>query len=386
MATRWMLWVGYAVVLVIMGNVMVASGSVETRTTEDTPSPWMEPDACHVPQGSHVCNPHAVLSGIGIDAVNAWAEKIQTEVMSNCGSGKAGYELGVLVVSAMEPAPRNAIEQAALVSNRIMDKWGVGNKDCNNGVLLFVSIQDRVIHISTGAGAKKVMTENAIDAVFELARPLLKAEKYDEAVAVAAWKIHEILLKGKSNFFDKWGWVIIGFFVVIALIKFFMPSDYSRCHRHLERLERDRETALKKAERFAATSCPICLEDFKPTSQSEILICGHKFCKSCITRWTQTNRGCPICRTDVNTGEAPNTKSEAEHMVDQEVAFRLNSIHMRYPRIINTALLNTWTTNPRASFTTDPVFQAINAPASSGSSSSFGGGGSYGGGGHGSSW
>ena len=32
----------------------------------------------------------------------------------------------------------------------IMDSWGVGHAECNNGIVLFVSRGDRVMHIATG--------------------------------------------------------------------------------------------------------------------------------------------------------------------------------------------------------------------------------------------
>ena len=32
----------------------------------------------------------------------------------------------------------------------LLDRWGVGYAPCNNGVLLFISINDRVLHIYAG--------------------------------------------------------------------------------------------------------------------------------------------------------------------------------------------------------------------------------------------
>lgn len=43
--------------------------------------------------------------------------------------------------------------------------------------------------------------------------------------------------------------------------------------------------------------CPICLEDNVETPVS--IICNHRFCRACISRWLQNgNTACPVCRND----------------------------------------------------------------------------------------
>ncbi|XP_026478154.1 E3 ubiquitin-protein ligase rnf8-A-like [Ctenocephalides felis] len=49
------------------------------------------------------------------------------------------------------------------------------------------------------------------------------------------------------------------------------------------------------------TTCAICNEMFVKTIA---LNCSHAFCKSCIVRWKQTKKICPICRTKI-TAEVP---------------------------------------------------------------------------------
>ncbi len=45
----------------------------------------------------------------------------------------------------------------------LMDNWGVGYAGCNNGVVLFVSINDRVLHIYAGKGARNKLNDNVLD-------------------------------------------------------------------------------------------------------------------------------------------------------------------------------------------------------------------------------
>lgn len=84
----------------------------------------------------------------------------------------------------------------------------------------------------------------------------------------------------------------------------FLIVSYRECHRRLATLH-----AQQQAGRFDQTSCPICLEDFNTnadenSSDTSLLICGHKFCTSCLDSWfnqqPQSNQRCPICRQDRN--------------------------------------------------------------------------------------
>ncbi len=45
----------------------------------------------------------------------------------------------------------------------IHDYWGVGDKDCNNGIMVMLGIRDRYMYISTGMGVKMVLTDEFIN-------------------------------------------------------------------------------------------------------------------------------------------------------------------------------------------------------------------------------
>jgi uncharacterized membrane protein YgcG len=44
-------------------------------------------------------------------------------------------------------------------ARELHDIWGVGDKHCHNGVLLLISLGDRVLHISTGKGARETLND-----------------------------------------------------------------------------------------------------------------------------------------------------------------------------------------------------------------------------------
>ncbi|XP_060517710.1 uncharacterized protein LOC132696732 isoform X2 [Cylas formicarius] len=62
--------------------------------------------------------------------------------------------------------------------------------------------------------------------------------------------------------------------------------------------------ALKKAEEEKKSpegpSCPICLDPFAADVQIMTTICGHIFCKPCITKVAKSIKKCPTCRKSVN--------------------------------------------------------------------------------------
>lgn len=69
-----------------------------------------------------------------------------------------GYEIAVVTIPSLTfPATGvfTSIEEAAL---QYFNKLGVGNKYRNDGVLIFVSREERLVRIATGSGLEKRLT------------------------------------------------------------------------------------------------------------------------------------------------------------------------------------------------------------------------------------
>jgi Ring finger domain len=48
------------------------------------------------------------------------------------------------------------------------------------------------------------------------------------------------------------------------------------------------------------TICPICMENIKESSNiCRELICSHKYCDECISKWLSTSKRCPVCNIDI---------------------------------------------------------------------------------------
>lgn len=49
------------------------------------------------------------------------------------------------------------------------------------------------------------------------------------------------------------------------------------------------------------TICSICIEDIKQSDNNcRELICSHKYCDECISKWLSTNKRCPVCNIDLD--------------------------------------------------------------------------------------
>jgi hypothetical protein len=55
--------------------------------------------------------------------------------------------------------------------------------------------------------------------------------------------------------------------------------------------------------------CPICLETMSQPARTS---CGHEFCSECIAKVFEFSNRCPMCRTELVTGETPRAEAAAE--------------------------------------------------------------------------
>merc|ERR1712232_853425 len=114
------------------------------------------------------------------------------------------------------------------------------------------------------------------------------------------------------NFLGDYLFVFVWFVVLFrALFRGYHQRQRDRAYARArsELLEMDRAQALALQGRYQATSCPICLENFKSSTVGsddrpiKLLRCGHVFDETCWSEWINSGRGnitkCPICQEDV---------------------------------------------------------------------------------------
>ena len=217
---------------------------------------------------------------------------------------------------------------AEAFARHLHDSWGVGDQTSKGGtgVLVFLSIHDRVMYISRGAALDRILTDSRIDRIITGLKPILRQGRYGEALLETVDAIKSFLQQGEPSLYEKFmillpeviPFLVIGFFLLYVVVSARKQQrdqrEYARVASQLSELDRTRAEALQG--QYQATSCPICLEDFKSTTEGsddlpiKLLRCGHVFDETCWAEWVGSGQGnvskCPICQKDVGTGsEAP---------------------------------------------------------------------------------
>jgi uncharacterized membrane protein YgcG len=331
------------VVLPRHATLGAASGApTSSYRPENFPNPRLDLAECgRGGVASRVCDPGGLLGASHANTVEEFIKTVQRDTESGCG----GFQLAVAVAPRIDAdwptatTPRDKAARAFAMS--LHDAWGVGDRECQNGILVFISKGDRKVFISTGSGAKMSLPPKAIAGVIEKMRSYLRRDDFGGAAEVAVNAIaYELQHAGDGG--GWWGTLetVAGWLVPLSILYLFFrkpdASEYDTARLRAQRL--DRERALARSAAFEQVSCPICLEEFAtPTAQPaeaeaeaaqpppqqpmeqaaepqdrqqqrrrpELLRCGHKFCRDCLEEWLARKNTCPICRQDaVRVGAA----------------------------------------------------------------------------------
>jgi len=106
------------------------------------------------------------------------------EKLLNEAQREKGAELAVVTLSSLEDQP---IESVTLA---YFDKWQIGKKGEDNGVLLLLAIEDREIRIHTGYGVEGVLPDGMAGRIIDQnIIPHLKNEDYDAAIQAGVDRI-----------------------------------------------------------------------------------------------------------------------------------------------------------------------------------------------------
>ena len=291
-----------------------------------------------------------------ISAITTALHKLETNHTLQCDDNQISTEIqmAIVIVNSIQLKGGDydyKLNQAKKLTRTLHDKWGVGNTAClGSGIVLFLSIQDRLIYISAGKGLLQILSTDRIDHIIQEMKPFLKEQEYAKAIVNAIHYIIHYVDKGPSSFFMLYHqYFIVGFIILFTLGRGKWnqrkKTEYVRVKTQLTQLDRDRALALMG--KYECRSCPICLEDFHDSnaiSESEdnnndnsnsnsigagtsnknsnplpelgsdrkpitLLRCGHTFDRTCWEEWISTPscniHQCPICKQDIGGAVSP---------------------------------------------------------------------------------
>jgi uncharacterized protein len=104
---------------------------------------------------------------------------------------KTTNQLAVVIIDSLNGT---GIEEYALA---LFNKWGIGTKEKDNGVLLLFSMKERKMRIATGYGIEKIMTDADCKKIIEtILVPHFKQKKYFGGINAA---IKDIIRRLKAT-------------------------------------------------------------------------------------------------------------------------------------------------------------------------------------------
>ena len=157
-------------------------------TIETVPSPKEKG------QDYYVSNPDTVLTPMCEDDINGKLINLQrnTEV-----------EMAVVVINEYD---ENHYGDAYSFAIKLFNHWGIGDKDKNTGLLLFLARRSRKVELITGDGLEGIMTDLACGEILDKAVPSLKENNYDEGVQIIVKEVEDRLMQDKNRAELLLGW------------------------------------------------------------------------------------------------------------------------------------------------------------------------------------
>lgn len=275
----------------------------------------------------------------------------------------------------------------------IHGEWGVGYQTpCGGtGLLVFLAIDDHQIYMSRGKALNDILSDDRLTYIVGKMKPNLRDGKYGEGLELGVQLLTDYIMGDRPGFDE----TLEAITTLLGIAGVFLGccgcmACIDLCRRYRERqqreelrstlskLDRDRARALQG--KYKATSCPICLEDFKKKKPKNgesqplvgsggdgdhvedllgsdggpvnILSCGHAFDKSCwddfsshpsLGQSTEGGLRCPICRepADDVPSNAPRGPI-ADGAYQDERRFRLERLQEMYPTFIGTQYIDQW--------------------------------------------
>eukprot|EP00397_Hematodinium_sp_SG-2012_P026115 GEMP01027334.1.p1 GENE.GEMP01027334.1~~GEMP01027334.1.p1 ORF type:complete len:450 (+),score=96.48 GEMP01027334.1:86-1435(+) len=397
----------------LFGIALSQVGDDKRWTVETFPNPMEQPyKRCGIERKSTICDPDntPLLSEDERAHVQAALEVFYEQEV---GCGKA--EMGVAIMGFME---KNTTAYAKTMACGLLDAWGVGKKECNNGVMLALSVFDRKLHFCTGAGARKLLPDDELEKIINSMKPLLKKAHYGAAIEQSISQLASVI-NGHSyveeeklaDFYSMcFSGVFISFFGAIMCWSYWgerqKNNRYRRCQQQLTRIEQESADTLAQKFNTFEGSCPICLEDFSAESNettnesngapearplnpaegssvapvgSTVLRCGHGFHQKCLDGWEARGTGqCPVCRCTADGSEpgagaepvmsalssssSPGLMRRGINSVDstslfrRDRMFRMRRLQHFYPEYIDDTMLTRATHNSALVLSQDSVF------------------------------
>lgn len=133
-----------------------------------------------LPSGGYVADSAGVLGSDTVAQLNEALHELEEE---------NGIEIAVATVPATKPM---TVEE---YSAELFEKWGIGQKDHDNGILVLLAMNDRLVRVEVGYGLEGILPDSRVgDILDRVAVPLFREDRFGEGVAALVDELARILL------------------------------------------------------------------------------------------------------------------------------------------------------------------------------------------------
>jgi uncharacterized membrane protein YgcG len=232
------------------------------------PNPMISPEKCgreNVPK-SAICDLHNLLKSEDKDVIEGKINEIQD------------IEIALVIIQKMKKTSGDSEDSidslAQEYATHLHNHWGIGSAIKQNGLLLFLSIQDRAIYLSRGTGLSTQLNHIVIQLLISHMKPFLLEGQYAKAIEAVLIEIDLLLhdqpnsavhtASVKQHYFQSivYGFVacLFGVLVYYGYRQHQQEEEMRRGERALSRLIK--EISSESENKFRFSSCPICMEEF----------------------------------------------------------------------------------------------------------------------------
>jgi uncharacterized protein len=139
---------------------------------------------------------------------------------------ETSFEIGVLTIDTLGG------EDAQPFAQRVYDRWKIGKKGKDNGLLFLVAVRDRKIWIATGYGAEKILPDGRVGEIRDkVLRPAFRGGRYGEGLFNGVGAVAEVVRSAGRNGeniatpeprkgFRFSSWIVVAFVFVIFVVAF----------------------------------------------------------------------------------------------------------------------------------------------------------------------
>lgn len=295
---------------------------------EDIPNPYFQPSL-------YSLHPHSTIIDLDNYLNASVGSAIENRILKITTA-----KVAVLIIRKMR-APHNGADAFAI---SVHNQWGLGDSLIQNGVLVFVSVEDRDVYISTGSGVQQRLNVAAIDAITDKMTNDLKSGQYGNAIMIAIEEIGTTMdamndtsktLIGIGCFF-----AVVGFAIMCAT----QPPPEDIKEGVVAMTEYVAVLASAQSPVFSNSVCPHCLVK-KCTSAATFgdnfdddraFHCGHKLCARCDKSKVGLSGECPIChsRASEDAAIAVDENTGITLFRTADILYRLKRFRHLFPKTL----------------------------------------------------